>query len=131
MPVIKVYGVPKIPWWRFLERRTFQRSLADITLRLRGHVATILVLGDDQVSVFYPSDFLEDGLGEELVAEILLNETEERPKEIMQEITEGVVARLETLISLHVLRHCRMVEAMTVGFQPKRHGYTQTVFVQR
>jgi phenylpyruvate tautomerase PptA (4-oxalocrotonate tautomerase family) len=61
MPIVKVYGVPPT---------TPQETLKDLAEKLVEAVVSIpeLNLKSNEVSVFFPSDLMEWGLGEEIIA---------------------------------------------------------------
>lgn len=63
MLVLVIYGMPNIP----PGGAAADQVLFDLAISLQLAVADVLVIKADCVSVFFPSDMLRRGLGEELI----------------------------------------------------------------
>jgi hypothetical protein len=82
-----------------------------------------LGLTNDQVSVFIPSDCVENGLGEELVCivEGLFSKPERTP-EVRKKLAEVVCEVLSSFACKHIPR-CRKVEVFVKQFNQDKDGF--------
>lgn len=119
MPIVKIYGVPPAT----STRQT--RTLKVCCDSLRAGIADVeeLHIVPEQVSVFFPADLLEDGLGEEIIVEVIgLFLKPERTPEIRQQIAVIVANRIKTVLGPYT-KNLKMIEVLVYSFNQQVDGY--------
>lgn len=112
MPVLKVYGIPE---------DFDEDSLQLLCGRLQEAVAKVnaLNISKDQVSVFFPTDRMKAGLGEEIVVFVDgLFGKPERNRMVRMRVAEAVVATIARIID----KHSTFIECFVRPFN-KEDGY--------
>jgi len=105
MPTIKVFGVPPgTP-----ELRKLVGNIRQAVTKVPG-----LEIPVGEVTVFFPCDRLENGLGEELIAEVSgLFDKPERTSAVKKHLTVGVLNELAAFAES--IPQCRFVECYITG----------------
>ena len=88
-----------------------------LTDRLQTEIEEVPVLGinHDEVSIFYPNDFQQEGLGQELIARIDgLFIKPERTEEVITNLREAICNCLEEFALKHVPQ-CYYIEAFVAS----------------
>ena len=114
MPVLLVYGIPK---------NTKVTKLSQFCENLRLVAADIkeLNITVDQVSVFFPTDRLEEGLGEEIIVFVEgLFDRPERTKKVRKDLATAVAKTIRSYFS-----NTKMVECFVKPFNPDL-GFAET-----
>ena len=119
MPILKIYGIP-------IE---MSGGLDELVIMLKKRISSIKELGlnEDQISCFFPSDLLEEGLGEEIIAFVDgLFKKPERTKEVQDNLAEMVVATLyefsKKAINFGSTVHVQLIECIVKPFDEQKHG---------
>jgi hypothetical protein len=115
MPVIKVYGIPA----------SAAEHLPRLTTSIQHMVASVHQLGvkKEQVTVFYPANLMQEGLGEELVAEFVGTfKKRERTRKLLDFVAKQVRMELTLFANQHV-PHCTFAEVIIPVFDRERGGY--------
>ncbi|MFH1967990.1 MAG: hypothetical protein ABIJ84_01230 [bacterium] len=114
MPVLIVYGVPSNVGRDKLE------SLINV---LRHEVGSMPTLSPEAVSVFFPADLVEVGLGEELVCLVQgLFENPKRTTEFRRHLAEAILVFLSYFARCH-LSQCKKVEVFVNRFNQDIDGF--------
>lgn len=101
MPVITIWGMPGNTG-----------HLAELTQSIKTAIENVPILGinSSDVFVFYPVDLLQEGLGDELNAQVnLLYILPERTSEVLQALRDAVIDCLQSF-ALDYLPQCTYVE---------------------
>jgi len=113
MPVLIVYGMPNGE----------QRDLEKLIDWLQRAVGSSLMLAPSEVSVFFPVDIVQRGLGEELVCIIEgLFERSERTPNVRQALSEIIRDELRTFARKY-LPQCVKIEVMISRFNQNADGF--------
>ena len=105
MPIIIVYGFPKT---------ARESEMEALIHKLQNAAASVyeLRLSPGQVSVFFPVDLVQSGLGEELIATVEgLLARPERTERVRQELAEEITEILTEFARNH-LGQCNLVETL-------------------
>ncbi len=115
MPVVIVHGMPdNTP------------GLEDLIGRIQSGIASIpeLELQASEISVFFPRDLVQLGLGEEVIVSIeRLFEKPERTLKIRQRLALSVASVIEDFALAH-LPQCKLVEIFVNTFNPETEGFS-------
>ena len=107
MPVLIVYGIPEDA--KEIELQRFWEALRDSVVAVKE-----LDITKDQVSVFFPSDRLKEGLGEEIIVFVEgLFDWPERTKEVRKRLAEIVAETAKKFFP-----KTNMVECFVRPFDP-------------
>ena len=113
MPIIFVYGIPSAAG---------QEYLLTLCTRLRERAASIpeLCLHEEQVSVFFPTDLLQTGLGEEVIIFVRgLFEKPERTQEVCDRLAQALIDCAGSCIfGLPDLGNPNLIECFVESFNP-------------
>ncbi len=87
MPIVRVYGVPE---------STKKKHLAELVGAIQDQIAEVkkLEVYRDQVSVFFPRDLFQAGLGEEICVFIAIYGKPERTDEILYQMADRVQRKI-------------------------------------
>lgn len=112
MPVVKVWGIPADETEERLKKITIEIVFSIILIRE-------LSLGTNDITVFFPSDRMADGLGEEVIIEItgLFSKTE-RNDEVRQKLAINVGECLKGFYTT------AKVECFVYTFEPSQGFYS-------
>ena len=88
MPIVTVLGVPK-------DKDEF--FLSQLLGAIREEISLVKELGlcTDQVSVFFPSDLYQPGLGEEICISVALYEKPERTEEVIHRMAAAIQQKVK------------------------------------
>jgi hypothetical protein len=114
MPILIVYGLPKNV-----------SDLDKLTNELRESVVAYpqFKLTAQQVTVFYPADCLDEGLGEEVIVFVEgLFKKPERTREVRQQWADSL-RDLIILFAKHHLPQCQLVEVLVRSFDPDGEAF--------
>jgi hypothetical protein len=88
----------------------WRKLLLELIKNIQVIVTAILQLPPDQVTVFFPADLVQEGLGEELVTEVCgLFDLPSRTNKVKKELIEAIVLTLGNFVNGH-LTQCQKVE---------------------
>lgn len=124
MPIIKVYGVPDTMNEALGSRvspETYQCVLGELCDSIRFGVASLpdLALTANDVTVFFPTDRLQIGLGEEIIVEVTgLYEKPGRDEIVRRSLAE-LLARVVAGRLGWRLPQLKMVEVLISTFNPQ------------
>jgi hypothetical protein len=116
MPIIFVHGIPS--YLSELAESCADTTLEDLCDRIRTQAAAIPELGitKEQVTVFFTSDLLQKGLGEEIIIFVRgLFEKPERTQEVRDRLAQAMIDCLDGLAT--ILR-TTLVECFVESFNP-------------
>ncbi|MCX6721490.1 MAG: hypothetical protein NT026_02740 [Candidatus Staskawiczbacteria bacterium] len=114
MPVLKVYGMPS---------SFAQETLGDLIDSLQIASGSVLGLSTGEISVFFPADLVQRGLGEELVCFVDgLFEKPERTRSLRRTLASAIVSKLSMFV-LEYLPQCGKVEAIINRFNQDADGF--------
>ncbi len=114
MPVLTVKGLPDA---------VENDKLNDLAYELSLLVGSCLNLDPEEVSVFFPSDLLQRGLGEELICFIDgLFEKPDRTTEVRQSLAKTILKALYDF-SYKFLPVCNKVEVIVRRFNQNTDGF--------
>lgn len=108
MPIVKVFGLPKT---------VNKSSLLVLRFDIQKAIERIepLNIPSTDVTVFFPKDHLEEGLGEELIGQIEgLYKKPERTPEVLKQLHKAVCTCL-IKFAFDYLPECTYVEAMIMA----------------
>ncbi len=112
MPIIKVWGVPT---------NTPQDTLEYLCNEIRHVVASAkaLKVASNSVTVFFPSDLMTHGLGEEVIVEVVgLFATPERTYQVQQDLAHSIVQVITKYFPL------ALVECFVYPFDLEKCGFS-------
>ena len=111
MPVLIIHGV------------TVTRPLPGLIAELQGAVGRSLALPASEVSVFFPADLAQDGLGEELVCIVEgFFEKSERTPAVRQRVAEAAMSCLVRFTHVFIPA-CTKVEVIVKRFNQEVDGF--------
>jgi len=114
MPVLKVYGMPS---------SFAQETLGDLIDSLRIASGSVLGLSTGEISVFFPVDLVQSGLGEELICFVDgLFERPERTWSLRRTLASAIVSKLCSF-AMTYLPQCSKVEAIVNRFNQDADGF--------
>jgi hypothetical protein len=106
MPVLIVYGMPKsISPGGAASEMVFEELLDG----LRHAIASSLIISTSRVSIFFPTDIIQHGLGEELIFEIKALRAEKDAQITRRSLASAIVSKL-SIFALEHLPQCQKVE---------------------
>ncbi|MFH1433500.1 MAG: hypothetical protein ABIG32_01230, partial [Candidatus Uhrbacteria bacterium] len=114
MPIVKVYGIPQ-----------GTDHLSSLILTLQEKITGVAALGvtKEQVTVLFPMDLCQVGLGEELIAEFVgLFDKPERTHEVLGHLAQTVNQVLINFAAKN-LEQCKFCETIVPVFDQTRGGY--------
>jgi len=121
MPVLLIYGMPDVG----------EAPLKRLTDALQDAVSGALSIPPSQVSVFYPVDRMQSGLGEELVCFVEgLFSMPERTIGVRQRLADSLENVLSAFAVVLGPPRCRMVEVFVKQFDPKNDGFASSELVR-
>ena len=112
MPVLLVYGMP----------HSIGPQLPQLCQCLRDTVAAVpeLKITDRSVSVFFPTDLCQEGLGEELICFVQgLCAKPERTQRVKRTLASEIACVLNQWIRSRI-KHCKMIEVWVSDFDLHR-----------
>lgn len=119
MPILTVCGMPNIP----PGGAATEKVLTDLILNLQDVVASVLNIEPNEVTVFFPSDLVKSGLGEELICFVdNLFEKPERTTDLRRALSMKVCIRLN-LFALQWIPQCQKVEVIVRRFNQDLDGF--------
>ena len=114
MPVLNIKGLPN---------GINPQYLLALSCSLRGGAGRMLNLSEEEVSVFFQADLLQDGLGEELICSVEgLFKKPERTPELRQRLFDLLSVLLGLWAKVH-LPQCAKVEILPVPFDQEVDGF--------
>jgi hypothetical protein len=117
MPVLIIYGMPK-------KKQPSQAALLELVKDLQANVSRVLNIDPDAVSVFFPTDCLIEGLGEELICRVDgLFENPKRTIGLRRKLADEITSTLSIFAKRHILQ-CRLVETMIARFDQDKDGFS-------
>lgn len=119
MPILKVYGFPG-RMDDALSPEAHRRVLLELCSALQQRCASLpqLKIKPNQVTVFFPTDQLQAGLGEEIIVEVSgLFEQPERDEIVRQALARLIAETIETKLSWR-LPQLAMIEVFIQSFSP-------------
>lgn len=107
MPIVRIYGVPP---------KTRVKTLEALIGRIQEATSNIekMEVTKEQVTVFFPVDRVEKGLGEEIVAYIDFFNRKKRKKELATAVGE---------LLAKVFPRTGFIEVLPLGYNSKKEGY--------
>lgn len=118
MPVVIVYGIPE-----------GTPGLEKLIEGIKHEVRSIkeLEIDESQVSVFFPSDLVQTGLGEEIIIFVKgLFEKPERTPEVRQKLAVQIRDNVKGFAELYLIGICTVictVEVFVESFNPDTNGF--------
>lgn len=112
MPIIKVFGLPE---------RMEEKDIVSLWEEIRSTVASVeeLRITEEQVTVYFPSDRLKTGLGEEVTIEVTgLFEKSERTPAVRRQLAEKLGRVVKKVFPL------TLVECFVKPFDPRKGFWT-------
>jgi len=111
MPVLIVYGMPA------------NVGLDGLLFSMKNTVAVVLHIAPDEVSVFFPTDLVKEGLGEELICLVEgLFKKPERTLEIRRLMAESI-RQILVGFARDCLPQCKKVEVIVSRFDQDVDGF--------
>ena len=115
MPVLKVYGIPS---------SISQGRLEILIGQLQSVTGSALNLPQSEVTVFFPADLCQQGLGEELVCFIDgLFEKPDRTSEVRRRLAQAIWEALANFVVFNFLSKCGKVEVIPTRFDQNKDGF--------
>ncbi|MFH1711619.1 MAG: hypothetical protein ABH846_00075 [Patescibacteria group bacterium] len=115
MPVLYISGMPDtVP----------QTLLVHLIETLQLDVASFDILGitKNQVSIFFPTDLVKRGLGEELIVRLLLTKKDDRSPAVRRELAQLICDRLKSFVRLNVPQ-CELIEVLPEEYDEAKQGF--------
>lgn len=117
MPIIKVWG---------LKSDLSEEQLLEIYRKIMNSVKGVKELGleDDQISVFFPTDRMRAGLGEEVVVEISgFFYKPARTPEVLNRLAENVGQAVEKFFPEEILNQAPKIKCFVHSLVPTTNGF--------
>jgi hypothetical protein len=114
MPVLVVYGMPNgiDPYLS-----------SDLINKLQLAASGALQLSANEVSVFFPLDLVQEGLGQELVCLVEgLFVKPERTAEVRQRLFDAIADELDRFAQQHIPQ-CTKIEVIPSNYDQRRDGF--------
>lgn len=114
MPILIVYGMPKSTIGLKNLIKCLQESVSSVTE---------LYLEENQITVLFPPDLVDEGLGEELICIVEgLIKKRNRTPEVLKQLAEKIRETLK-IFSIPNIPNCTLVEVFVKKFDPEKDGF--------